>query len=224
MKLVECLAAAAVLLAPAGAQAAVNLSLNFTGVASTGAGGSVFPYAQGYPDFTSFAGEPVSISMSIVGTPADPYVQSFSVNWSSQSYSEPFITSWSGTGYPNDPLYDSALGYMSTVNLNSAGGSIHVFPTFGFIAFTDASFDLNFSYAKGAPFSGSGSTSAFLTFVIDPNIGAYDASANVPFTLTSMTQSGSVPEPSTWLMLLLGSGALGLALRARRSRLASKAA
>ncbi|HEX4184098.1 MAG TPA: PEPxxWA-CTERM sorting domain-containing protein, partial [Caulobacteraceae bacterium] len=47
-------------------------------------------------------------------------------------------------------------------------------------------------------------------------LGPYDASAGVTFTLSSMS-SVVVPEPATWAMMLLGFAGLGLAIRSRRS-------
>jgi hypothetical protein len=65
--------------------------------------------------------------------------------------------------------------------------------------------------------TGSGSFSAFKTFVFDPNLGAYDASSTGQFTLSSLTQTG-VPEPSTWAMLILGVGLIGFAARSAPRR------
>jgi hypothetical protein len=220
------LAAAAVLLAPAVAQAQVDASLYFTGKASPGASGSVFPNAQGNTSVTSFAGQPVSISMTLRGPASEPYVIAFSISWSEQTYSEPFVTGWSGPGFPNDPYYSSRSGYYSTVDLTSTGGSIHIYPTPGEAADMNQPFvaDLNFNFVKGAPFSGSGNANFGFTVLRSPPGRSFTTTSNVPFILTGGTQVGSVPEPSAWLMMVLGTGALGLALRVRRTRLAGAGA
>ena len=113
--------------------------MNLSGVVSPGSDGNVFPYDSNYPPGdVSFDGQPVSISMTIGGDPGSLYVQSFSASWSNQTYGYPYITSFSGTGYPQDPINDNVFGFYSTVSLTPTGGSVSIFPTSGLPVLTIA--------------------------------------------------------------------------------------
>jgi hypothetical protein len=46
-------------------------------------------------------------------------------------------------------------------------------------------------------------------------IGSLQSFATADVTITQITGEGSVPEPATWAMMLLGFGAMGFALRRR---------
>ena len=220
---------AAVLLCPVYAQAAVNLSLNFAGEVSPGSSGDVLIYSTDEVDTTSYDGQPVSIDLTIRGNPGSLYVSDFSMTWSNQVLALPFATGASGTGYAPEPFNDTQLGFLSIVNLGSTGGSIRIYPTFEFGAFTDGNFILDFNFSFSQPhnpysaftdngLTGGGSMNLYLNRAQDPNIGTYDAFADANFTLSTLSQAGSAPEPSAWAMLLLGFASLGFAARMRRSR------
>ncbi|HEY2049004.1 MAG TPA: PEP-CTERM sorting domain-containing protein [Caulobacteraceae bacterium] len=214
---------AALALGSSAAQA-VEVSMAFTGVVSPGSSGGVFPYGS-EPLSTSFDGQPVQISLTIAGEPGALYVSGFSMSWSQASYSAPFITGWSGPGLPQSPDNDLSVAFYSNVSLGADGGSIQVFPTDGFLAATDADFDLDFSYSFSQPqnpygaftdsgLTGSGSFGADEIFLSDPILGNYDASSSGQFSLSRLAQT-IVPEPSTWAMLVLGACLVGLARRFR---------
>jgi hypothetical protein len=223
---------AAALVLPGAAAAAVDLSLEFTGVATDPAFGEVMPYLIS-GGTTSFAGQPVDIHLLIAGAPANPYVSNFTITWSDQTYSLPFITGDAGDGFVNEPENDMLFGFYSAVTLGPDGGSIHIFPTNGYLAATDGDFDLDFSFAYSTPqdplgsftdngLTGSGTFDDFKTFLISEQIGPYDAESTGPFTLSGVVQTAApVPEPATWLAMLAGFAAMGALARNRgRSRAA----
>ena len=215
------LAFAAALAGPIAAQAAANLTLTFTGVALQGSGGSVSPYGGGGGS-TSFAGEPVTISMTIAGQPGALYVSGFSATWSGQTYALPYQTSAGATGFPNDGFYDNSFGVMSNVSLTSAGGSISIFPTNAYISTTDGELNLGVNFNYGSPHglaSGVTGGGAIVTAVNQnyrPDIGFYDGGSSVSFNLTGMTREGAIPEPSAWALMLIGVAGIGGAIRLRR--------
>lgn len=115
---------------------------------------------------------------------------------------------------------------MSTVSLDSYGGSITIYPTLGWEAATDGSFSFTLNYTLssphpvGSPFNdpsvlGVGGVAYGVENGFDPTIGGYNADANVPFSLTDIT---SAPEPAQWALLLVGFGVVGAALRGRREK------
>jgi hypothetical protein len=182
-------------------------------------------------DTTSFDGLPVAVTLTLAGDPGNVYVSSFSESWSDLTYSSPFITSGSGTGFPTTPdgVYDNEFGFYSTVNLSDSGGSIFIAPTPGYTIDTDTepTFNLDYTFSTVRnPYSsfvdkditGTGSADSTLDFVFSEQFGyAYDASSTVKFTLSSLSQSGGVvPEPATWVMMLLGFAGLGVAIRSHR--------
>ncbi len=215
---------------PNSCQAAISLSLGFGGEVLANSGGSIVlvPYGPMPPSMVSFVGEPVNIAVSVVGNPADLYVNSFSISWSNQTYTLPYITSAGGIGFPND-CGACGFGFQSSVNLGPSGGSISIFPTGEWEAFTDGSFGLQFSFSFSKPqnpygsfiddnLSGGGNVSEYLPFSYDPSIGFYDSTSNVNFALSSLTQVSSIPEPSTWVMALVGFAGLGYAGWAKAKR------
>ena len=214
------LAFAAALAGPMAAQASASLSLTFTGLALSGSGAGVSPYGGGGGSI-SLAGEPVTISMTIAGPPDALYVSGFSASWSGQTYALPYPVAGGGTGYPKDGLYDSAFGFMSSVSLTPAGGSISLFPTSGYIATTDGDFDLSVNFVYGSPFrlasgvTGGGAISAYVSESYRPDLGPYDASANLTYALTGLTRAGAIPEPSAWALMLIGVAGIGGACRLR---------
>ena len=223
----------AALLWPAYAQAAVHLSLNFSGIVSPGSTGesTAFSFEDMFNN-TSFDGQPVTISMSVTGTPGHLYVDQFSANWSNATYTAPFVTNWYGTGLPTTPSNDFVSAFFSTVSLDSQGGAISIFPTFEYQGFTDNDFVLHLNYTLSSPhnnplsdFSDGGVAGGgdIRAYIADgdgyPFHTYFTGESRLNFTLTGMSQSGPVPEPSVWAMLLLGFGALGAAARRRRSLL-----
>jgi hypothetical protein len=218
---------AAALTVPTWASAAVDLSMEFKGVAGDTASGTVSPYLTA-GGITSFAGEPVDITVSIAGELGDLYVSGFTASWSDRTYALPFLTHLDGAGFPNTPENIDAFGFFSTVSLDANGGSIHIIPTSGYVSAVDGDASLDFSFTYSTPqdplgsftdnaATGSGTFDDFLTFLIDPVIGPYDADSAGPFTISSVSQTAiAVPEPSTWAILLLGAAGTGLALRRAR--------
>lgn len=222
-------AIAAVLACPAYAHA-VNLSLTFTGTVSPGSTGDVFPFDQNIsPGQTNFDGQPVTISMSIVGSPGNLNVSSFSAQWSNQTYALPFTTSWSGVGLPNAPENDFVPGFFSTVSLDSNGGSITIFPDAGYVGLTDSDLNLSLNFAYSGPhnpfstfvdngLTGGGNTNSYLNAGLSPLIDSpYDASTNLDFILSGVSLADAAPEPGTWAMLVIGLAALGGVVRRRRA-------
>jgi hypothetical protein len=210
------LALAIALALPCVAQAG-HLTLNFNGVVSAGTG-QVFPYEDIAPGLTSFAGEPIAISLGVSQAPSGPYVDAFAVTWSGQTYDLPYITGWSDTGLENTPANESAVAFFSDVSLTGAGGHIRIFPTPAFHGVTNADFDLDLTFAYSSlhdpagsfvdnAITGGGAFDASLNFVF-ASIGAYDAVSSGTFALTSVSQT-AVPEPSTWALMILGVGAAG---------------
>jgi hypothetical protein len=224
------LAFAAALVVPAWASASPDRILDFSGVVSPGSLGDILIDSSGAEVTTNFDGQPVDLAMTVSGDPGAYYVSSFTASWSNSTYAYPFITHDGGTGLVNEPANDFVFGFYSTVDLNSLGGSIHIFPTSGYIGITDGDFELTFNFTYSTPhapfgnFSDSGLTGGgtfddFKTFLIDPVIGPYDPESFGGFTLTGVTQRVvGVPEPSSWALMLLGMTSLGVSLRARRSR------
>jgi hypothetical protein len=224
------LAFAAALVVPAWASANPDRLIDFRGIVSTGSAGRVLIDTTFTEETTNFDGQPVDLSIVVSGDPGAYFVSSFTASWSNATYAFPFITHEAGDGFVIDPANDGLFGFYSTVDLNSLGGSISIFPTNGYIATTDGDFELtfNFTYSTAQdPFgnftdnglTGGGTFDDFKTFLIDPAIGPYDPESLGDFALTGVTQRVvGVPEPSAWALMLLGVASLGVALRARASR------
>lgn len=223
----QALVLAAALLSPCMVNTATLQTLEFTGVALPGATGQVFPYDTGNPQSASFVGEPVTMSLSLSRAGAEYYVSHFDVRWSDDAYSLPFITDWQGDGIPASLDDQSFLGFLTQVNLAPQGGSIRISPTAFFLSSLDANFELALDFTFSQPrnpyasfadaVTGDGEIDAFLTFVFDPRIGAYDAASNLDFALTGV-RATAIPEPTSWALLLLGFAGVGLMLRRRRWR------
>jgi hypothetical protein len=212
--------------APGAAFAGTTLTLNFTGTASPGFNGDVFTYGDGMHHDTSFAGQPVNISLQIADYATNPYVSNFSVSWSNQTYTDyPYLTSWTWSGLPQSDDNDFAVSFYSSVSLTDTGGSISIFPTSGFISALDGDFNLDLTYQTGSSHpvgsiftdttTGGGTLDLYLTDTGGGDVGPHDAESNGPFTLASV--HASVPEPAAWSLMILGFGALGVALRRRRA-------
>jgi hypothetical protein len=213
---------------PATAQAG-HLTLDFTGVVSDGATGRIFPYGDMEPGLTSFAGEPMLISLSVAQGASGDYVDAFTASWSDQTYALPYIRERSGGGLEQTEENESAIAFFSFVTLTDTGGHIRIFPTPEFHAATDADFTLDFAFTYSSPhdpnasfvdnaIAGGGNFDASLNFVF-ADFGPYDALSSGDFTLSSVTQT-VVPEPALWAVMILGFGGAGMALRRRRVRVA----
>lgn len=210
---------------PAAAGAAIHLQMNFTGVVTTGSVGQVLIYDDISSHTRSFEAEPVSISLSLTKDQQYFYVDHFSVAWSDDADPLPYIDHWGGEGVPQTGTNESFLGFYSTVDLHETGGSITIFPTPNFIAFTDSKFGLALNFVTSGPHdplsaftdtvTGGGDINAYLTYVFDPELGPYDADSTVHFALTSLEQTRGVPEPGAWALMLLGFLAVGTAIRRR---------
>lgn len=208
------LAFAFAIVAPAAAHA-TDVWLDVKGVATAGATGDVFEYRNASSNEVSFAGDPVEFRMQIVGDPGSQYVLSYAASWGAGSYALPYITGWSGSGLPSSDFpYVDEIGYFSTVSFAAAGGTVSIEPTSRLVAALDGAFSGNVTYTL-SPAGGAGEVGGSINQGADPTIGLYDAAAQVPFTVTSVTVSPA-PEPGTWAMLIVGLAGLGLA--ARRSR------
>jgi len=213
---------AAALAGPMTASASASLSLTFSGVATPWSSSDLTPFRTDIPPSSvSFVGEPVSIALTIAGDPGRLYVSGFSAQWSSQTYTLPYITGLSGPGFPDDPLHEGWSGFMSVVNLTDAGGEIRLYPTLGYMSDTDGSAGLDIHFTYGEPhdpyagITGGGTAYSDVSDHYDPTIGPYNGGANVTFNLSAMTRSGAIPEPSCWALMLMGFGGLGAACRRR---------
>jgi hypothetical protein len=214
---------------PLSAAAATSLALDFKGTVSPASSGDVFIYNPFDNEITSFDAQPVDLSMTIMDDVNGPYVSTFALTWSNQTYALPYITSWSGTGFSNDPAYIYAIGNQSTVNVGSSGGSIAIGSTLGYDAAYDGGIEFSVNYALSSPHGssasftdngvvGGGRIEASVNQSYDPSIGEYDAQSYLHFTLTSVSQVASgAPEPTEWALLALGFGAVGTVAR-RRTR------
>jgi hypothetical protein len=209
------------------------------GTVSAGSTGLFFNGDQGTTSYVNFDGQPVTIALEIGGPLDALYVKNFSVQWSDQTYADPYVTSWEGTTILKYPLCDvdgncvtnvrdpSCLtydidGFCSFVTYGPTGGSIRVNSSLGYGA-GNHYFHLNYDFAFdqsqdtghpifGAPVTGGGTISAwqYTSFLDYTN-------ADLNFTLSSLTQTGSVPEPATWALLIGGFAAVGFSLRRRRA-------
>jgi|SRR5579884_1927906 len=208
----------------AAAAAGIASAANATITVSAVAGGS--PYTGPTPtyDFNSPAGTPTYIGGNVVGpgTTANAYAQP--IGSTGQYYSVGPSTSTPGT------ILLGAIGPL--VSISFIWGSIDQFN------------QLTFTNAAGVPLVGSQyrfSGSQIAAMIPAPANGSQILNAQNPFvtfffsgldqTLVggfrlSSTQNAfeiddiavnAVPEPRTWAMMLLGFGAIGFAMRRRRS-------
>jgi hypothetical protein len=209
--------------APGVASAATQTTLAFAGVVTTGSG-TIFPYESSAVT-TSFDGQPITILLSITHDGADTYVDHFAVSWTADPHASPFIADWAWDGIPNTPENEGVASFFSTVSFNDGGGSISVFPTPGYVSFFDGVFFLNLTFATSGPYdpfsalsdsgvSGGGFAGGTVNLAYWPDVGHYDASSNVDFTLSSLTQT-SVPEPATWVLMIAGFATVGAMVRRR---------
>jgi hypothetical protein len=216
--------------APVGAQAAQTLSLSFTGVTG-GIATSVTPNLTFPATSTATFTGPVTIDLSIADYLADPYVSSFSIHWGLAASAPPYTTGWSATGSPSsvDPFL--AKTFLSTVSLSDTGGSIHIFPSAGYVGFFDGGFNLDLDYTFPIPqpltssystdlVGGNGSVGYSLNQAFDPSVGFYDGSGSGRFQINGVTAVANlgVPEPAMWALMIVGFFGLGAALRAQRRR------
>jgi hypothetical protein len=123
----------------------------------------------------------------------------------------------------NDPDAAVTLTFATPVasfgadfNYSPGTGSDPTISAFGVNGDLIASYDL----ADLAPISTPGEVNVFAFRGIDGD-GAPIASIAFSGDYIIAEGDGIVPEPTTWAMMLLGFSALGLALRARRQRLAA---
>jgi hypothetical protein len=224
---------AAALSFPACALAGVNATLNFTGVLTPGSGDRIEQYAGDNLYFAQFDGDPFTLSLHLTGTFSNPYIDSFSLQWTDPNYSppSPWVLGWTGVNGVPFALDDGtpSIGFDSHAAVTRNGGSGGIQAPFFYIAVTDGSFNLDFSYSLSHPrtrfssftdngVTGGGNFSASLDGANLIGLGPSDENSGVGLTFTSLTQIGRsvAPEPSSWAMLILGLGAIGAAARARR--------
>jgi len=221
---------AAALLCPAWAHA-VSLTFNFSGIASPGAYQEVYGYyvVNGVPsDFVQpLAGEPISGSFHVTGSPGNLYVDDFSDTWSN-SPAPGVVNGWSGGGgVPDTPENENSVlfGFVSTAALGTTSGSISTSSSSFYEIWEDSAFglSLNWTTTAGGQFTGGqGQAGAFVDVLPlpDGSRGEYIATADVPFTLTGLTEIVGVPEPTTWALMLAGFAGAGCAARRRRREIA----
>jgi hypothetical protein len=90
--------------------------------------------------------------------------------------------------------------------------------TFNFLSTGDSANDLNFDFTSTfAPIAGDTYTLAFVaTSSVPGGLGAWNYYPGGNVTLSGGPISGAIPEPSAWALMILGFGAAGAGLRARR--------
>jgi hypothetical protein len=204
MRLFRTMAAAAALLAFAPGLARANhpLTLSFSG---TYAGVD----AENQSGAVSVSG-PGTVVLNIADyTGASPYVADFSM-------SGPFAYG-NVTEAPN-PEDDWVPHLFSTASLTPTGGVIDIFSNMGWTAVYDGSFALHIAYTLSSPHP---LTDSFTDDAVTAS-ASYDWFGTFPdfdrygtYAFTSVT--AVVPEPSTWALMLLGVGGLGLVLRSGRA-------
>jgi hypothetical protein len=199
---------------------AFDQTLTFKGVAVTGplprlGGGSewrAFSYADGNDYSGSFVGDPVSFTIHVTGSPGDLYVDSFLANWGGASYSPQDLSRRGDSKGGPQSSFGAGYDFLSDVDLTGPDKSIHLSSTADYAGATDGGFALNVDWTNTAHGRvGSGTVGTALTGGYDPVLSYYDGDGGVYFAL--------VPEPSAWAVMLLGSTALGVALRRRRGRM-----
>jgi hypothetical protein len=218
------IAAASLLVTPTLAGAAtVHMHITGTVIADSHAY-SFFGDGQDYS--VDLSGQPVNIDLNIARPKgAAPYMTSFGVTWSGQTYTLPFPVSFSGNGFPSD--YD-VFGFHSNITFGQKQIDIGISPMDEWIAAEDADFLLNadVSYTrlpgKGGQFVGKGVTGTgnILLYLADFYFNGNDQdSAYSPpnFSISGLTTT-AIPEPGVWTMLLAGLGGLGALARDQRRR------
>jgi hypothetical protein len=151
------------------------------------------------------------------------YVPCCSTSGSVANMSNPFASFGSGD-QPSGTLetsFTSVLGQAYTLAFNyavlGAGQdplTVNISPLTTTFLFVDANNDMDTNFSGGPvtiDFLGTGGLIT-LDFSSDSRSGADAILDNVVLT----TAPAGVPEPATWAMMLLGFGAIGLAMRRRR--------
>jgi len=129
-------------------------------------------------------------------------------------------------------LFDTVANTVYTVNYwlsgNPQGGDIPKEITISAIINNSQVYSNTFYAIQGAnegtmnylpgqfAFTATGNQT-LLSFSSGPNEGPYGAVLDAVQVLSPGTQSGGVPEPATWAMMLLGFGAVGFGLRKRKA-------
>ena len=126
-----------------------------------------------------------------------------------------------------DGLYDWGFSYpafTSPATITPTSGSFAYETNGQYEGFTDSAYDLAMSWTTttgGALIGGTGNAFFYLNisydnaYISDPSLWVLDDEAYGSFNLTSLTQ---VPEPATWAMMMVGFGAMGVAMRSRRKQ------
>ena len=214
---------AAALLCPVYAHA-VSITFNFTGIAVPKAQNEVFGYyvVNGVPSnyVQSLTGNPVTGTVHVTGTPGNLYVDYFSDTWSNDA--TPGVTNgWSANaGAPDNPNNeaDPNVGFVSTATLGATASSILLSANQYYQGNEDGTFDLSLNWATTAGqqfLDGQGQADADVD-VLRGNMSEYFSYSDVPFTLTSLTETVGVPEPATWALMLTGFAGVGWVVRSRQ--------
>lgn len=102
-----------------------------------------------------------------------------------------------------------------TVQISSGTGFGNSILSTGFFTLSDAGSLSNLFASLG------GGSLAFTLFDVDPNDNFYDFTLGVDGSLIDIGQgpivTPGIPEPATWAMMVLGFGAIGTAIRRRRT-------
>lgn len=129
--------------------------------------------------------------------------------------------SWDVYVYMSPPASEPTLDVQSAINTEYVGGVIPPCvgdgcPTFGYAYFgpPDTAFSANAMLADLSDFRGTGSNDFFLY----DGSSFTDNTVSATVTETITTTTGTVPEPATWALGLLGLSAIGAVVRGRRAR------
>lgn len=192
-------------------------TLSFVGSVSPGSLESVLPYSTFDTLNSDFDGEPLIFTAHVVGAPGSLYVKSFQLQWSAPT--APFMTQWvDGGGAPLAKNGITTADFVSSAQLDGAGGELRTTSSNYYVGQTDGSAALQLSYAiGGAGLTGHGRFTASLSQIFDPRIGLYDETVSIPFTLAGGVLTPA-PEPAAWIMMTLGVAGLGWACRMRARR------
>jgi hypothetical protein len=123
---------------------------------------------------------------------------------------------WSG-GYTGQVLYTNGLSSISsTLSPVGAFGLFVESNPFGLYTFT-----LGLSDGSSVQGTYEGASGAGFLGFVGAGITSFTLSSDVDFAFGDFytaDATGAVPEPGTWLMLLLGFGAIGFGMRSRKAR------
>ena len=190
------IALAAVLL-PASANATVTINV-------TEVGSDVVATGSGSLDLTGLTGVPGGffLTQSIQGS--DAYVGLGDASSDMIAYSG--LTGPSQFGSGGNVFSSTSAGTSFAIN-GSLFGSPYVFVPNG--------------YTSGTPIADTASWlgQSFASLGLTPGTYTWNSPSGAPDVIVNIgAPQGAVPEPATWLMLILGFGAVGFGMRRRRNQ------